>query len=156
VCDVPVALHETIRDEWYLNGDQRHRVSFNGIWDIGFGFQASGLFIWGDNGKATPTSGVDALQTGGAAGRVRANGTVIPRNSFDIPDYTRTDVRLQRRFGIGRARVEGIIEVFNVFNHANYGSFVLNESNSRFGQPEPNINVAYQPRMVQLGFRASF
>ena len=57
---------------------------------------------------------------------------------------------------IGRAKVEGIVEVFNLFNHANYGSFVLNESNSRFGQPEPNLNVAYQPRMVQLGFRASF
>jgi hypothetical protein len=156
VCDVPVTLHETLRDEWYLNGDQRHRVSFNGIWELGYGLQVSGLFLWGDNGKATPTSGVDALQTGGGAGRVRANGTVIPRNSFDVPDYTRTDVRVQRRFTVGRARIEGIVEVFNLFNHANYGSFVLNESNSRFGQPEPNINVAYQPRMVQLGFRASF
>ena len=109
-----------------------------------------------DPARDCPTSGVDALQTGGGAGRVRANGTVIARNSFDLPNYTRTDVRVQRRFGIGRAKVEGIVEVFNLFNHANYGSFVLNESNSRFGQPEPNLNVAYQPRMVQLGFRASF
>jgi Carboxypeptidase regulatory-like domain/TonB dependent receptor len=156
VCDVPVALHETIRDEWFLTGDQRHRASFNGIWDVGKGFQVSGLFLFGDAGWATPTSGVDALQTGGSAGRVRANGTVIARNSFDLPNYHRTDVRVQRRFGIGRAKLEGIVEVFNVFNHANYGTFVLNESNSRFGQPDPNLNVAYQPRMVQLGFRASF
>ena len=43
-------------------------------------------------------------------------------------------------------KVDGIVEVFNVFNHANYGSFVLNESNARYGQPTENLNVAYQPR----------
>jgi hypothetical protein len=157
VCDVPVPnLHETIRDEWYLNGDQRHRVSFNGIWDVWKGVQVSGLFIWGDSGYATPTSGVDALQTGGSAGRVRANGTVIARNSFDLPTYHRTDLRVQKRFGLGRAKVEGIVEVFNVFNHANFQTYVLNESNSRYGQPEPSVNMAFQPRMLQLGFRTTF
>ena len=114
------------------------------------------MFLWGDAGYATPTSGVDALQTGGGAGRVRANGTVIPRNSFDLPSYQRTDLRVQKRFSIGRAKVDGIVEVFNVFNHANYQSYVLNESNARYGQPEPSVNLAFQPRMVQLGFRATF
>jgi hypothetical protein len=157
VCDVPVPnLHETIRDEWYRNGDQRHRASFNGIWDAWKGVQLSGTFLWGDSGYATPTSGVDALLTGGGAGRVRANGTVIPRNSFDLPGYSRTDLRASKRFDVGRAKVEGIVEVFNVFNHENYQSYVLNESNSRYGQPEPSVNMAFQPRMVQLGFRATF
>ena len=156
VCDVPVDLHPTLREEWYLTGDQRHRASFNGIWDVGRGFQLSGLFLWGDNGWATPTSGVDALRTGGGAGRVRADGSIIARNSFDLPAYQRMDVRVQRRFAVGPAQFEGIVEVFNVLNHANYGSFVLNESSSRYGQPTENLNVAYQPRMLQLGFRATF
>jgi len=156
VCDVPVDLHPTLRDERFLTGDQRHRVSFNGIWDAGLGFQLSGLYLWGDSGWATPTSGVDALRTGGGAGRVRANGTIIERNSFDLPNYQRMDLRVQRRFGIGRAKLEGIVEVFNVLNHANYGTFVLNESNSRYGQPTENLNGAYQPRLLQLGFRATF
>ena len=46
--------------------------------------------------------------------------------------------------------------VFNLFNHENYQSYVLNESNARYGQPEPSVNLAFQPRMVQLGFRATF
>ena len=50
----------------------------------------------------------------------------------------------------------GIFEVFNLFNHANYGSYMTNESNANYGQPASNSNVAYQPRMMQLGFRFGF
>jgi hypothetical protein len=156
VCDVPVNLHPSLVEEWYLTGEQRHRFTVNGIWDIGFGFQASGLYLFGDNGWATPTAGVDALQSGSNTGRVRQDGSLIPRNSFDIPSMHRVDLRLQRRFRIGRVAVDGIAEVFNVFNHANYGAFVTNESNARYGQPTEVVNVAYQPIMLQLGFRASF
>jgi hypothetical protein len=156
VCDVPIDLHPTLRREWYLSDDQRHRATFNGIWDVGAGFQLSGLFLWGDGGWATPTSGVDALRTGGGAGRVRADGSIIERRSFDIPTYQRVDMRVQRRFALAGLSLDGILEVFNVFNHANYGSFVLNESSPRYGQPNENLNVAYQPRMLQLGFRATF
>jgi hypothetical protein len=52
--------------------------------------------------------------------------------------------------------VDGILEVFNVFDRANYGSFVLDESNSNFGKPSANTNLGYAPRMLQLGFRATF
>ena len=54
------------------------------------------------------------------------------------------------------AAFDGIVEVFNLFNHANYGSYITAESNTRYGTPTSNINVAYQPRMMQLGFRATF
>jgi hypothetical protein len=46
--------------------------------------------------------------------------------------------------------------VFNLFNHANYGSYTINESNANYGKPASNDNLAYQPRMVQLGFRTTF
>ncbi|MQA28448.1 MAG: hypothetical protein GEU82_01220 [Luteitalea sp.] len=156
VCDVPFQLHPSLADEWYLTGDQRHRVTLNGIWEIGAGVQVSGLYLFGDNGYATPTSGVDALATGGSGGRVRADGSLIARNSFDLPSIQRVDMRLQKRFRVGRMKIDGIVEVFNVFNRANYGSIVLNESNASFGQPTQNLNVAYQPRSLQLGFRAAF
>ncbi len=157
VCDVPVSLHPVLAEERYLSGDQRHRLTFNGIWEIGTGFQLSGLYLYGDNGWATPTSGVDVLQNGGSGGRLRSDGTLIPRNSFDLPSMHRVDMRLQRRFTVGRgATVDGIVEVFNVLNHANYGSFTTNENSASFGQPTQNLNVAYQPRMLQLGFRLAF
>jgi hypothetical protein len=46
--------------------------------------------------------------------------------------------------------------VYNLFNHANYGSYTLAESNASYGQPIQNIGLTYQPRMVQLGFRVVF
>ena len=38
----------------------------------------------------------------------------------------------------------------------NYNSFVTNLSNVRYGQPSQDTNIAFQPRMLQLGFRLSF
>ena len=57
VCDVPITLAPDVSEnKYYLTGDQRHRATFNGIWQLGYGFQLSGLYLFGDNGKATPTS----------------------------------------------------------------------------------------------------
>jgi hypothetical protein len=160
VCDAPVTLNPVIAQETYLTGDQRNRVTFNGIWELPYGFQASGLYLFGDNGWSTPGSGVDTLQTGSSSAstsRLRANGTIIARNSFNLPSIHRVDMRLQRRFRLGRiAAIDGIVEMFNVLNHTNYGSFTLIENNARNGKPADNTNIAYQPRMLQLGFRASF
>jgi hypothetical protein len=69
----------------------------------------------------------------------------------------RVDVRLQRRFRLGgNASIDGMLEVFNAFNHQNFGSYTTVESNANYGRPEANVNVAYQPRMLQLGFRLAF
>ena len=79
-----------------------------------------------------------------------------------VPFYRRV-VRMSayeyigQRFGLGGRRgVDGILEVYNLFNHANYGSYTLAESNANYGQPIQNIGLTYQPRMVQLGFRVVF
>ena len=53
-------------------------------------------------------------------------------------------------------RLDGMFEVFNLFNHANYGSYTTNESNALFGQPSSNTNIAYWPRVLQLGVRLAF
>jgi len=69
----------------------------------------------------------------------------------------RVDMRLRKRLSLGENRtLDGLVEVFNVFNHANYGPYTTSESNSSYGQPSFNSNVAYQPRIVQLGFRFAF
>ena len=66
-------------------------------------------------------------------------------------------MRVQKRLPIaGSLTVDGIFEVFNLFNHANYGSYAVNESSTEYGNPAFNGNVAYQPRMLQLGFRLAF
>ena len=107
------------------------------------------------------------LGTGGTTGptsRVRpatspyiSKGDLIAWDSFDLSSLSRLDLRVQRRFALSkRFSFDGILEVFNVFNRANYGSWVTNESNARFGQPSDNNNIAYKPRLLQLGFRTTF
>jgi Carboxypeptidase regulatory-like domain/TonB dependent receptor len=169
VCDVPVnfrAFGVPIYDEeWYVTGHQVHRATFNAIYELPYGMQVSGLYFYGDNGKDTTTSGVDVLAVGGVvANRTRRDLSIIPRYNFDRKDLHRVDVRFSRRFSLnGRFSVEPLVEVFNVFNRANFNTWNLNESNSNFGQPQQGAGgnsgaggTAFQPRVVQLGFRATF
>jgi len=66
-------------------------------------------------------------------------------------------MRLQRRFNLGRqTKIDGIVEVYNVFNHQNLATYTTNLSNARYGLPSGDTNLAYQPRMLQLGIRALF
>jgi len=131
--------------------DQRHRAVFNGIWDAGYGFQLSGLYFYGSGQRFATTYG------GGDRTRLRPDGSIVPRNTFVGLPIHKVDARIQRRFGLGGRRgVDGILEVYNLFNHANYGSYTLAESNANYGQPIQNIGLTYQPRMVQLGFRVVF
>ena len=157
---MPVTIVKDISEnDWYVTGDQRHRVTFNGIWEMPHGFQLSGLYIFGDNGFATAQAGQDNRSIGVTTGRLRANGTVIPRNGIDLPSIHRMDMRLQRRFALGgKVKIDGIFEMYNVFNHTNYDptGIVVNERNARYGLPASSTTLAYQPRMLQFGFRTQF
>jgi hypothetical protein len=66
-------------------------------------------------------------------------------------------MRIQKRFRLsGRVTVDGIAEVFNMFNHANYNAFVTNEAARNYGAPQYDANIAFQPRTMQFGFRTTF
>jgi hypothetical protein len=142
--------------------DQRHRGVFNGIWQAGYGIQVSGLYFYGSGQLFATTYGGDLLDTGGTVGSARqrpANlgGGATPRNGIAGDPIRRVDLRLQKHVTLnGHAGFDGIAEVFNVFNHANYGSYTTVESNRLYGRPSSNTNVAYQPRMAQLGFRFTY
>jgi hypothetical protein len=138
-------------------GDQRHRAVFNGIWQAGYGFQLSGLYFFGSGERFGTSYGGDRRGCGAGCNRLRPDGTITPRNSFVGSPVHRVDMRLQRRFGLGgRRAIDGMLEVFNLFNHQNFGSYTTAESNARYGLPTANENVAYQPRMAQMGFRLTF
>jgi len=143
-------------------GDQPHRAVFNGIWDMGYGVQLSGIYFYGSGERFRTNFGSDLRDEGGTVGiigsaRLRRNGTIIPRTGIVGDPIHRLDMRLQKRLTFGGHRqFDGLLEVFNLFNHANYGSYTINESNANYGQPAANTNLAYQPRMVQLGFRTTF
>lgn len=143
--------------------DQRHRAVFNGIWQLGYGLQLSGLYFYGSGQRFATGYGGDfrniGVFQGAPLGRLRPDGTLVPRNNFVGLPIHRVDLRVQRRFPIvGRAGVDGMLEVFNLFNHANYGAYNTVEALglAAYGKAAQNTNVAYQPRMLQLGFRVAF
>ena len=58
------------------------------------------------------------------------------------------DLRIQqeiRRLG-GKTRVQLIGELFNLLNHDNFGAFVTQIDNARFGEPSAILGNAYVPR----------
>ena len=136
--------------------DQRHRAALNGIWQVGRGLQLSGLYFYG-SGQAFNTSyGGDLRLCGQGCDRLRPDGTIVPRTGLVGDAIHRVDLRLQQRIRFGRVALDGLFEVYNVFNHENYGSYEVRESNANYGRPLPNTSLVYQPRMVQLGFRTTF
>ena len=139
-------------------GDQRHRATFNGIWQLPVGLQLSGVYFFGSGQRYSTTYGVDVRQMGTTGSRrLRPDGSIIPLANFPGPAIHRMDLQLQKRFMLwGNASLDGIVAIFNVFNHANYGSFNLNEVSATYGQPVQDLGNAYQPRRAQLGFRMIF
>jgi hypothetical protein len=141
-------------------GDQRHRAVFNSIWQLPYNFQVSGLYFFGSGNRYPTQWGVDLRQIGSNRPnslRLRPNGSIVERNSLVGDQIHRIDLRLQRRFNLfARTAIDGIVEVFNVLNHDNFGGYTTSEVNAAYGQPTRNENVAYAPRMLQLGFRVSF
>ena len=132
--------------------DMRHRAMFNGIWQVGRGFQVSGLFYLGVGERAATNYGGD-LRGFGATGsaRLRPDGTIVPRNDFTQPARKRVDLRVQQRIPLsGRVSIDAIAEVFNVFNSANW-TITTQESSPQFGQA-----TAAENRTAQFGFRLTF
>ena len=123
------------------------------------------IYFYGSGKRFNNSYGGDLRDIGGGGGtgsnqyspRLRPDGTIVPRNSFVGRPVHRGDLRVQRRVRLGgRATVDGLLEVFNLFNHENYGSYVTQEANSNYGLPSFNSNIAFQPRMLQLGVRFAF
>jgi hypothetical protein len=91
------------------------------------------------------------------------SGMVIPRNALEGLPLHKVDLRLTKDVRIvGTLKGSLIGEVYNGFNHANYGSYntTLSSTNAAttalFGTPVQNTNNAYIPREGQLAFRLAF
>jgi hypothetical protein len=82
---------------------------------------------------------------------------VVPRNALRGFPLHKVDLRLSKRLKLhGNVAVTGLAEVFNLFNHDNYGNYTGQVDSARFGQPAASSGNAYVPRSGQLGFRIEF
>jgi hypothetical protein len=129
-CDeIAFNLRQDVGGEYTLaTTDQRHRAVLNGIWDVGAGVQVSGLYFYGSGMRFGTSCACPARDTGSGGGtRRRDDGTFLPRNDFVGQPLHRIDTRVQKRFSLGgRRTIDGMLEVFNLFNHKNYGSYTTN------------------------------
>jgi len=115
------------------------------------------LYFYGSGQRYNTTYGGDLRLCGQGCDRLRPDGTIVPRNNFVGYPLHRVDLRLQQRLKVaGRVSLDGILEAYNLFNHENFGNYEVRESNANYGRPIPLLSLVYQPRMLQLGFRATF
>ena len=133
--------------------DQRHRFVFNGIWQVGGGFQVSAMHFTAAGIRLETIYGGDLRNTGADfSQRLRPDGTIVPMNSAFAPAQNRTDIRFQQRIPLGGGMsLDGIAEIFNAFNRPNYTISGIESQPTQYLQP-----TAGQYRTMQFGFRFAF
>jgi hypothetical protein len=150
---VPFAVAGDLGNEYtYADTDQRHRAVLSAIWEVGRGFQVSGLHYLGAGIRSGTNYGGDQRGVGaGGSARLRPDGTIVPRNDYIQPAQNKTDVRVQQRIPLhGRMAIDLMAEAFNVFNRTNFTN-VTQQSSGNYLLPSTG-----QYRTVQLGFRLTF
>jgi hypothetical protein len=141
----------------YAITDQRHRLVLNGIWQLPHGFELSGLNFFGSGVRYPTVYEADLFGELNATGRLTPQGTIVPRDGYVGAPVWRVDARLLKTFKISeKVSFDGLVEMFNIFDHANYGAYNTTVGSAAYGMPFDVINEAYVPREVQLGFRATF
>jgi hypothetical protein len=120
---------------------------------VGRGFQVSGFHYLGAGIRESSNYGGDVRNTGSTfSGRLRPNGTIVPRNSIISPPQNTTSLRAQQRIPLrGRMAIDAIAEVFNVFDRPNW---TIGTEESTPSQYLKHINAQY--RSAQVGFRLTF
>ena len=125
----------------------------SGIWQVGHGFQVSGLHYAGAGRRGSNNYGGDLRNTGATfSGRLRPDGTIVPRNALISPPQNVTSLRAQQRIPLpGRLSIDAIAEVFNIFDRPNWTIGTEESARSQYLQ---HINAQY--RSAQFGFRLAF
>jgi hypothetical protein len=142
------------------------------LWEhMSHGFQASTMVQYYSSLPFNIVSGINSLQ--GTAGRPFADGSVsrpnfdvrqaefITRNAGTGSDFLTLSLRVSRSFRLGGgARVEGLVEAFNLTDRVNPIA-----RNNTFGpgsypsNPVPSFNTVTavgDPRSIQFGMRLTF
>ena len=105
------------------------------------------------------TTGANTIQ--GTQARPVVNGTFIPRNAGEGTPFSTTSLRVTRSVTIGgRARVEGLVEAFNLFNRRNVVARVGVFGPGTYPHtPAANfgaVTAVGEPRALQFGVRVRY
>ena len=154
--------------------DQRHRLVASGVYTAPGNVQLSAIITVGSGRPYTILAGADLNGDGNggafppdrARGDITSEASSVDRNSGTMPSQAVVDMRVSRRFRMGsRAYVEGIFELFNLFNRTNF--IETNNLSPAFiwgtgaypASPLPNFGHFTQagpPRQAQLAVKVAF
>ncbi len=140
--------------------DQRHRFVGNVTGYLPFGIDASAILFVGSPEPINIVTSLDPFGLGITTGRwLDAQGDVLPKNGALAQWTKKVDLRLVKEFPLlGRARVQGMLDIFNVFNTPNYDPTTYGAvyGTATYLQPAYSSNLFYQPRMLQIGARITY
>jgi hypothetical protein len=129
-----------------------HVVVASGAVGLSHNVIASGV-LRGTSGNFFSASGTTKDYDGDGISSTRPVGT--RRNEFTGPGYFDVDVRVEKRFTVGRYTASGLLEFFNLLNARNPKKV----DNSYGTAPGPNFGTVITPypgREAQLGVRVTF
>ncbi|MEW6736644.1 MAG: TonB-dependent receptor [Acidobacteriota bacterium] len=154
--------------------DVRNRFVLSGIWDLSYtnnillrDFRLSSIVLLESGRPYNLLSSVD-LNNDGDNLNDRPGG--LGRNTGITPGFANVDLRLTRLVTIkDRFKLQGIVEVFNLFNRTNikFGNRIFSPDangniilppmkGGRYILPERGFLVAFPSRQLQLGMRLTF
>jgi Carboxypeptidase regulatory-like domain len=168
--------------EWARSQEfQRSTLHVNMLWTGRWGLTLAGVYHYGSGnyfetsvagnpyGKSRASLALanrlylgPTIAVGGTAGdryegpTVLSNGDRVPRNALRGLPIHKVDLRLAKAARMSKLELQGILEVFNVFNRDNFGSYNGVVTSPQFGAPFQNPGNTYRPRTGQLAFRVSF
>jgi hypothetical protein len=142
-----------LSDDFARGSDfQRHTLNANGLWRLPWDIQLSGTFHYGSGTYSDVTAPVAPLASG-IPRRVRADLTVIPRNTFKEDPWQSLSLRVAKDISLfGDVKLTAMAELFNVYN---YDRYVRNqiEGHAFYGQ---SLRAGNDPRTGQLAFRLAW
>jgi hypothetical protein len=157
----------------FVPADRRHRLAISGMVQLPYGFQTSGVVRWQSDLPFNVTAGADLNRDALALDRppnvtaftgcrglnlddvnaYRALTNRAPVTDTACPDFLALDVVLMKEFQLGESyRIEGLVQIFNLFNRANYFPAEGNALSALFGQ---SVQVT-EPRQIELAVRFRF
>lgn len=151
-------------DEYsYTIADQRHRISVNSTAYLPYGINASVIAFIGSPRPINISTNLDPFGNSANNGTNRwlnAAGDVLPKNGARALYWDKKiDLRFTKNIKIaGRSNVQAVVDVFDVFNTANYNptAYGATFGTAAYLLPAFSSNLFYQPRMAQVGARVTF
>jgi hypothetical protein len=137
--------------------DPNHKFVISPIFSLPKGFQIASITRFTSGRAYNIKAGVD-LNGDGVNNDLPAGVSHI--NSGTGANFFQADVRVSKIFHLPReyGQIEGIFEMYNIFNNRNPSQYDGNMQSTSFGQPASFAGDPLQPeqRLIQLGVRFNF